>query len=185
MTVAERLTILALTSFPLGAVAVGEMDYGSWQAGTVSGGDGTYAGTTNDSGDVFGEYCDYENKNCRWVLLTLAACDKGHTYPALGNTDKGAASLELVCAGEVSSGKYRYFFNNWKDLEALVKTSARFGLAVPMQADQFQVHRFLLNGLIAATQYSENLFSAGIQAREHGKDSRPVVPTSGTQTTTL
>jgi hypothetical protein len=131
--------LVAFSILPVGTWAAGEMQFGSWMSGTATNGTGVYAGTTNDSGDVFAEYCDYASKTCRWALLTTTGCEKDHAYPALGNTDKGAASLELVCDGAVDD-KYRYFFNNWKELEALIKTSARFGLAVPMQADQFQVH---------------------------------------------
>lgn len=158
-----RFLLAGLLVFPV-LTDAGDVTFGSWVSGSMADNSGFYAATVNDSGDVFGEYCSFESKSCFWVLAVDSGCEKNSVYPTLGNTDKGAASLELVCAGPGES-KWRYTFQNWKELESLVKQGTRLGLAMPMKADEFRVHRFLLNGLIAATTMTENTFAAALNAR--------------------
>src|SRR5579872_4687063 len=67
--------------------------YGQWTVGVQNNNAGFYASTVNDSGLAFGEYCNFKSKSCFWLVAADSACDNGHKYPTLGNTDQGAAGL--------------------------------------------------------------------------------------------
>lgn len=122
---------------------------------------------------MLGEYCYFTEKSCHWYIAINTSCEKGVVSPILGNTDKGAASLEMLCVGSRVGKLYQYEFRNWKSLEGLIKSGSRVGFAMPMQEDQFTVHRFLLDGLAKATIDVETDFSAAVSAPNTPK-SRPV-----------
>ena len=171
--------VLATTLFAAGSFA--ESTFADWSVGKMPDNMGLYAATRNDGGLVFGEYCYSKTGKCLWLIGTGAACDRGHHYPVLANTDAGSTTLEIICAGGPLqlSGKtvYTYSFSDWNRLNSLVRKSTRFGLAVPMKSDQFEAWRFSLNGLLAATSAMEAAFMNSLQ--KTGPKSQ------GTLTTTL
>jgi hypothetical protein len=143
-------------------VAFGE-EFGHWETGILDDKSASYAATVSDSGEVFGEFCNFASKTCNWILAVSNKCDTNDVYPVLGNTDKGAAHFEVVCLGANSDGtKYRYGFKSWQELEKLIRTGSRFGIATPMQSDQFRVFRFWLDGLNASTKSMEGPFFAAV-----------------------
>lgn len=139
-----------------------QTSFGHWMTGPINDKAGFYAATVNESNDIFGEYCYFATKTCTWYVAMDSVCEKDHVYPVLGNTDQGAAPLELVCVGQFDEAHYSYAFRHWQDLERLVKTAKRVGLAMPMKEDQFQVHRFLLDGITASTKQLETGFFAAV-----------------------
>lgn len=172
LTAASMLLALA-TAWP----AMSQTRVGDWSAGLTSDQEYMYAATVNDSGSVLMEACSFETGKCNWLITTDSACDGGETYPTLGNTDNGAAPLDLVCDGEISGGKHRLLFKNWESLERLINKSTRLGLAVPMQSDQFRVYRFSLNGMRASVEQMEAVFTETIkkQGAGEGKSTRTTV----------
>jgi hypothetical protein len=83
--------------------------------------------------------------------------------------------------GRQENGLYSFGFKNWQDLELLLKSGARIGIATPMQSDQFKVYRFLLDGLTQSTKSIEEPFFAAVASPK----SKPVEPTKSTVTSTL
>jgi len=158
--------IMALLVSIMGFPSVHAEDtFGHWTTGKVSNDSGMYAATMNDSGAILGEYCYYSSKSCTWTLAVDSTCEKDHSYPVLANTDKGAAYFDIVCLGRQENGLYTFGFKNWKDLEGLLKSGMRIGIATPMQSDQFKVFRFLLDGLIDSTKSMEKPFLASINSK--------------------
>jgi hypothetical protein len=184
MDLGRKLIFSAIATFTCLACglqsASADEKFSDWLVGSMSNGTGLYAATINDSGLLLGEYCYFSSNNCVWVLGSDTVCEQDHRYPALANTDQGAASLEISCTGQFQqSGKttFAYFFSDWKLLESLMKTSTRLGIAVPMKSDQFTVWRFSLDGMTAAIRKMEADFLAS--SRWNGQ--RP----QGTFSTTL
>jgi hypothetical protein len=106
------------------------------------------------------------------MLAIDSVCEKDSSYPVLANTDKGAAHFDIVCLGQVANGMYSFGFKNWQELEHILKTGERIGIATPMQSDQFKVFRFLLDGLTQSTKVIETSFFAGANAPK-AKAGRP------------
>jgi uncharacterized protein YqjF (DUF2071 family) len=108
------------------------------------------AGTLNDSGALFGEFCFPESGSCVWLLGMSTICKEGDKYPVLANSDAGSEHLEIYCDQQLDDGLYRYVFANFDAVDDLVKKGTRIGFAIPLQVDQFKVVRFLLNGATPA-----------------------------------
>lgn len=133
--------------------------YGNWTVGLQNNNLGYYASTVNDSDLILGEYCYFSSKSCTWIVGGDTECVNNASYPTLGNTDQGAAPLELLCMGKPATiNNYAYAFKNWKLLEGMIKRSTMLGLAVPMKGDQFTVWRFSLTGMNAALADMESTF---------------------------
>lgn len=145
------------------ARAADNMQFGEWTVNVTDNKQWVYGATSNDSGSVFGEYCSLETGKCNWLLGLDKRCTSDASYPVLANSKAGSAQLTVVCAGPVSNNNqapfYQYVFTDWKTLESLIKNSDRVGFAFPMQADQFIVVRFSMNGLQQATETAEGLAS--------------------------
>jgi hypothetical protein len=109
-----------------------------------------YAGTLNDSGHVFGQWCDVDAGSCIYVLVLSTRCDEDESYPVLVNSDTSSLSTTLVCRGRLESGKYRYSLGNFDDIDAIVRKAKRVGIAIPLEGDQFRVVRFSLEGALAS-----------------------------------
>jgi hypothetical protein len=109
-----------------------------------------YAATINDSGHVFGQWCDVEDQSCIYLLAMSTSCEQDYRYPVLVNSDAGSLSTTVVCRGRLDSGKYRYVLSNFEDIDGLVKKAKRIGLAIPLEGDQFRVLRFSLDGATVA-----------------------------------
>jgi hypothetical protein len=110
-----------------------------------------YAATVNDSGNVFGQWCDAQDGNCFYILSTPTKCEEGARYPVLINSDTVSLHVTLICKGPLEgSQKYRHFFDNFELIDDLVRKSKRIGIAMPLEGDQFRVFRFTLNGAVNA-----------------------------------
>lgn len=152
-----------------------ESSFGDWQAGVTDDRSTMYAYTTNDSGDMFGEWCSVTTGNCTWMLGLTTACEQESSYPVLANTDTGAAPLNIKCGGKIEDSELsRYQFTSFKDVEKLLKGGHRVGIALPMQGDQFRVVRFSLKGSSAATSAMEAAV-AKLARPQQKKDTRDVV----------
>lgn len=131
--------VCAATSFTAYAQA-----FGSWVAETAD--SFFWAGTSNDSGALLGQFCYPANGSCMWFLGISSACKEGEQYPVLANSDAGAAQLQVLCSSKVENGLYRYVFTDFEAADELVKKGMQIGFAVPLQSDQFHVVRFNLEG---------------------------------------
>ncbi len=148
----------------LGASALAHaQDFGKW---TVVTDDKTmmYAIVFNDSGALFGQYCYPEKGSCLWLISASTSCEKDHKYPVLANSDGGAVPLTLQCQGSIggkgTEAKYAYVFTDFDEVSNLVKNATRIGFAVPLQADQFKVVRFEVDGSAEAITAMRNKASA-------------------------
>ncbi|MFN4003575.1 MAG: hypothetical protein ACK4MJ_02915 [Hylemonella sp.] len=108
-----------------------------------------YAATMNDSGHVFGQWCDVDAGTCAYLLALSTACEDGESYPVLINSDVSAMTSTLVCRGRLESGKYRYALAQFDAVDGMVRKARRIGLAIPLEGDQFRVVRFSLDGAAA------------------------------------
>jgi len=144
------LRSLFATAFCAAAPAVAQtVPVGDWLVSTQS--DSTlFAATINDSGALFGQFCYLEEGTCAWLLGMTTGCEKGDKYPALLNSDRGARSVEIYCDGKLESGLYRYAFTDFDAVKGHLIDSARIGIAIPLQSDQFRVVRFSLDGAARA-----------------------------------
>jgi secreted trypsin-like serine protease len=153
---AAALTILLLPT----TADAGEVRVGDWSVDVADDLESVWAVVVNDSDSLLGEFCSIETGKCIWSIAMETKCEKDTEYPVLANTDAGATQLQIVCAGALKGGAYQYVFTNWSDLESLLKQSKRVGFAFPMQADQFQVVRFSIDGMTKASAAAERLADA-------------------------
>ena len=130
------------------AVSAEEFPSGDW-AWSIDG-DVFWAGTENDSGQMLAQFCSPENATCYYVVGFDTNCEKDHSYPAMVNTDQGAASIELLCGGELDSGGNLMVVQDFEQMDTLVRKSTRIGFALPMEGDKFKAIRFSLNGSVQA-----------------------------------
>lgn len=146
-----RLTLL-LTAAYLYSVPALSAQFGSWDVDVTPDGSEEilYAGTTNDSGAILGQFCVPSTDSCVWLIAMTTSCDEGHTYPVLANSDAGAAQLLVLCNAKLENGLYRYVFTDFDAVDNIVRKGSRVGFAAPLQSDQFKVVRFRLNGSIEA-----------------------------------
>ncbi|RPH46668.1 MAG: hypothetical protein EHM87_01490 [Burkholderiales bacterium] len=111
-----------------------------------------YAATVNDSGNVFGQWCDPQDRSCTYLVAFTASCRDGARYPAVANGEGGADAVTLVCRGALdgrnAEGRplFRYAFENFDQIDTLVRGSKRIGIAFPIDGDAFRVLRFSLAG---------------------------------------
>ena len=173
-----RKVWLIATMLFLVSARINAQTHSDWLNGVQDNNQGLFAVTQNDSGNVLGEYCFWESETCIWLIVVDIKCDKDHTYPALGNTDSGAAPLTLVCDTKLKSGGTRMIFTEWERLESLFSKSEHLGIAYPLENDKFKVYRFSLKGLSDATAQIDKDFSYGVSQKNKRKK-------SGTQTQTL
>lgn len=121
---------------------------GDW---AVDSANGLYeAYTSNSSGSLLGLVCT--DAVCKFYLLAEVACEDGHDYLALINTEKGAVSRQLGCMTMTLSGKPQKVIlmgdPDW--FAQTIRSASTIGIAVPMANGDFQVFRFSLRGSAAA-----------------------------------
>lgn len=131
------------------ASAAHAQTFGDWFVDT-KGPTALYAASVNDSGHVFGQFCFPGADSCVWLIGLQTGCEKGAQYPVLANSDAGAVHLKMFCDGQLDSGKYRYVFTDFDEVDDLVRQATRIGFALPLQEDQFRVVRFNVRGAAAA-----------------------------------
>jgi hypothetical protein len=92
------------------------------------------------------------------MIGTTTGCEQDSSYPILANADTESAPITISCSGKIEGTDLtRYLFNNFKDIENLVRKSQRIGFAMPMQEGQFKVVRFSLSGESSAVTSMEQL----------------------------
>ena len=157
MTV-KTWALMTVCLLPCVATGADSTSFGDWQVGITDDNASVFAGTVNDSGSVLAETCATDKDSCFWILTTDSACREDAEYPVLVNSDQSAAAAVVTCLGAAESkGAYRYRFNDWKGLEAVILNASKVGFAFPLQADQFTVVRFSLDGVAKASQLAERL----------------------------
>ena len=171
-SLALALLILAasfVTQFSSTALAQ-EKRFGAWSVGVISGNDGLYAATVNDSGGVLGQYCLLSDGNCYWLLANNINCDDGTRYPVLINADAGASSTEIFCMK--LEGRPRYAFTDFDAIDRVIKASSRIGLAFPLKDGYFSVNRFSLEGASAAVSVMRDRAASLKQNKPGTRDTR-------------
>lgn len=162
----------------VGASAFGyERTFNDWVAGMADR-DTHAALTESDSGAGFGQVCVPSLDQCIWVVAFDSSCKAGDRYHALINSDHGAESVELICDRRLDSGLYRYFLDDFDAIDNLVRNSRRFGIAIPLEGDEFMVLRFSMRGAKAAVDFMRG--EAGDLAKRRG-GSRPPQRNRGDQ----
>ena len=129
-------------------LAYAQTTIGPWYISDMNDGSGSFAGTINDSGGIFGKYCYASAQSCVWIMTADVGCESGSEYPVLLNSDSGAAPVTVSC--KPIDGKNRYFFNSYSQVDDAVARSSRIGFAFPMASGQFQVTRFDIRQSTAA-----------------------------------
>ena len=127
---------------------------GDWTFGTAT--DGTpYTYTMNESGGVFGQWCDGTEGSCFWVVASTSRCADNVQYPVIVNGATTSFAATFICSGTVQlSGKthYRYVLSPFDSVQSAVMQGARIGIAIPMTGEEFRVLRFSLNGAAFMSQ---------------------------------
>ena len=142
MTV-KTWALMTVCLLPCVATGADSTSFGDWQVGITDDNASVFAGTVNDSGSVLAETCATDKDSCFWILTTDSACREDAEYPVLVNSDQSAAAAVVTCLGAAESkGAYRYRFNDWKGLEAVILNASKVGFAFPLQQDPFTVVRF-------------------------------------------
>lgn len=158
---------LAVLSF---ASLTGYAHAGSVGDWTYTLADTYYAATVNDSGSAFGQWCNTNERSCLYLVAMSTRCDTDDTYPALINTDTGALPVTLICRGKLSDRNlYRYVISDFSKIDKMVKTSKRFGIAIPLQADEFKVIRFSLEGASVAISAMRAAADSSVTGNDSGR----------------
>jgi hypothetical protein len=109
--------------------------------------------TANDSGGIFGKWCDAKEGHCFWLLALKTSCATGASAPALLSFGGEVTSVQLTCFGELMIANeryYRYTVSNPDTVDRGVLGSSRVSFAMALEADNFRVMRFNTSGARAA-----------------------------------
>lgn len=122
----------------------------SWLADVTNDGNGIYAATLNDEGNVFGQFCYLDIGSCLWTMTLKTRCRDGAKYPTLINSESGAFHVTIMCDGELPNPRdgFRYIFLDFEIVDSAVRESRQIGIAMPLETNQFRVSRFDLRGSI-------------------------------------
>lgn len=143
----KRLMLSSLLAFAAAAPAM--VHANAWSVSTTSDGE-LVAGTVNESGNVFAQVCTPKDGNCFYLIGIPTRCQSGSSYSVLINSTAGALHTELYCLDVNENGLTRYVFKDFEDIDKLVRDATKFGIAFPLQDDQFRVIRFNAVGASAA-----------------------------------
>ena len=112
-----------------------------------------FAGTGLDSELALGQYCfiiqkgDYQPGDCVYMVTLGISCEVGNAYPGVINSDKGTVAIKLFCSHKVdNTDGYAMIMINFDDVDSIVRTANKLGIAIPMEGAQFKVVRFSLSG---------------------------------------
>lgn len=109
--------------------------------------------TRNDSGSLFGQWCDAEESSCYWILASQTPCKKGNEAPALVSAEGGVTAITTICSTPITvAGKlmYRVLLSPFDDMEKIIKGGARISFALAVENDNFRVIRYSLKGVSLA-----------------------------------
>lgn len=146
-----------------------ERKFGAWSVGVSESKAIVYAGTTNESNGIFGQFCQTTADSCAWVLINDLACEVGSQYNVLVNSDIGSASHGISCLKV--DGKPRYVFSKFDEITATVLKASKIAVAFPVGDSQFQVSRFSLSGSNEALDLMGKTGRQMMQ-KNKGKDTR-------------
>jgi hypothetical protein len=137
-----------------------------------------YAATTNDSGNLFGQWCDIADRSCMYLMAIPVNCVTDERYLLLSNSDSSANGVEILCRGSLGSKNadgrplYRYVFTNFDSIDHQVRHSRRIGFAFPMAGDAFHVARFSLAGAVPAITAMRGAAERRVPATPQGGGTR-------------
>lgn len=124
-----------------------------------------YAITMNSEEHVLGQYCYLARAVCIYMVGFNITCELGETYPAMVNSDKGAAHVLLECSHRVD-GQNILALNEFDKIDAIVREASRIGFVIPMANDKFKVARLSLMGSAAAIDNMRAAAKRAIGIRE-------------------
>lgn len=166
ITVGMALTV----GLRAGAAVAGEFPSGDW-AWSVDDAEFVYAGTENDTGQILAQFCYLTDGNCIYVVGFDTNCEEGHSYPAMVNTDKGAAAVQFRCGGKFNEDGNLMVAEDFEQFDKFIRSSARIGFALPMEGDKFKAIRFRLKGAVPALDAMRKI---ALNALQSGADIRNV-----------
>lgn len=167
-----RFILGALFGLFAGNALAAAESVGDWMVGLDNNGR-PYMSTINESGNLFGKFCDFEEGSCFWLLaMPDASCEQRSEYPVLVSVGSGAFSSSITCSTPVVyEGKtvYRSLLSNPDDMDKYVSQPGRIGFAVPMVAGTFKAIRFSLTGASSAFVRFDELVKAASKAQNERK----------------
>ncbi len=104
-----------------------------------------YAITMNAQEHILGQYCYLEKAVCIYMVGLNITCELGETYPAMVNSDKGAAHVLMECSHRVE-GQNVLALNEFEKIDAIVREASHIGFVIPLENDKFKVARLSLMG---------------------------------------
>ena len=164
-TRALRTVTLVLLAAVAGRAAAAGLTIGHWRLAATSDGRYTYAATANERGQIFGEFCSFTSKSCRWLLAVRTPCRFGDVYPVLANTAAGANPIAIVCLGPVGGNIYGMVLMNRRRLLASIAHAGAIDFVVPRSGGGFAVARFRLAGGARASAWLRQFFGAQLERR--------------------
>ncbi len=165
MTTALRTLTLVLLTAVAGRAAATGLIIGHWQVAATRDGRYSYAATTNERRQIFGEFCSFTSRSCRWLLAVRTPCRFGDVYPVLLNTATGTNPIAVVCLGPVGGDIYGMVLLNGRRLQTSVERAGAIDFAVPRSGGGFAQAHFQLAGGARATAWLRQSFSAQLERR--------------------
>ena len=118
-----------------------------WITGETNEKTSAFAGTTNDSGGILAQYCDYSDANCYWTMSSgTTNCDDQESYPAMVSSDAGALHVNMYCYK--AGGRSRMAFKNFDEIDSIIRKGKNIAIVIPLDNGNFRVSRFDLNGSV-------------------------------------
>jgi hypothetical protein len=118
---------------------------GDWTWNTEAA-DLQWAGTENGAGQELGQFCYPQDGHCIYAVSFDTTCKDGDSYPAIVNSDAGAATLNLRCGPRLDNGANLMVVEDFEQIDRIVRSGSRIGFALPMESDAFKAVRFSLHG---------------------------------------
>lgn len=138
---------LAAVATALTASAVQAESFGAWYVGLTDE-NVPMMFVTNDSGNLFGKWCDAGEASCYWLLVTKTMCEKGSAAPLLINVNSGAMTTTNTCLGERAVGgdkMYRTVLHKPDEIDKIVRENESIAIALALEGGNFRVLRFDLS----------------------------------------
>lgn len=104
-----------------------------------------HASTINSADHILGQFCYFDSGSCLYIVSMETSCTEDNEYPTLINSNIGAIQLTLTCGHKFKEYNVMYI-NKFDEMDNLVKSATRLGIAIPMENDKFKVARFSLAG---------------------------------------
>jgi hypothetical protein len=106
------------------------------------------AATLNDSGLIFGQFCEPLEQSCYYMVSLSASCISDAEIPALASASSGVSHITLICDEGIDNEEYRYFITPFDTIDAIIRNSnGVLGIAIGLEDGRFAVERFSLFGV--------------------------------------